>query len=168
MEVNHLRRTIHRVPRGSHPPDRPGGLTLPLRPSASHHRQRIPVRQLSEDYIVPDNLGQHPGPAAIHPKSNTWQGALAAMIDTVVTMLESSLTRDQALWLKFDCARPPCHKNLAGYVSFGWVHGLAPVLGAIWDMDLQFFQTPPAKIPENHMMTWATRLETTFHPYTSG
>ena len=57
VEVNHLRRTIHRVPRGSSPPDRPGGLTLPLRPSASHHRQRIPVRQLSEDYLVPDNLG---------------------------------------------------------------------------------------------------------------
>ena len=49
VEVNHLRRTIHRVPRGSHPPDRPGGLTLPLRPSASHHCQRILVRQLSVD-----------------------------------------------------------------------------------------------------------------------
>ena len=48
-------------------PDRPGGLTLPLRPSASHHRQRIPVRQLSEDYIVPDNLGQHPGPGLVTP-----------------------------------------------------------------------------------------------------
>ena len=67
VEVNHLRRTIHRVPRGSHPPDRPGGLTLPLRPSASHHRQRIPARQLSEDYLVPDNLGQHPGPGLVTP-----------------------------------------------------------------------------------------------------
>ena len=70
VEVNHLRRTIHRVPRGSHPPDRPGGLTLPLRPSASHHRQRIPVRQLSEDYLVPDNLGQHPGPGLVTPYLN--------------------------------------------------------------------------------------------------
>ena len=70
VEVNHLRRTIHRVPRGSHPPDRPSGLTLPLRPSASHHRQRIPVRQLSEDYIVPDNLGQHPGPGLVTPYLN--------------------------------------------------------------------------------------------------
>ena len=70
VEVNHLRRTIHRVPRGSHPPDRPGGLTLPLRPSASHHRQRIPARQLSEDYLVPDNLGQHPGPGLVTPYLN--------------------------------------------------------------------------------------------------
>ena len=70
VEANHLRRTIHRVPRGSHPPDRPGGLTLPLRPSASHHRQRIPVRQLSEDYLVPDNLGQHPGPGLVTPYLN--------------------------------------------------------------------------------------------------
>ena len=70
VEVNHLRRTIHRVPRGSHPPDRPGGLTLPLWPSASHHRQRIPARQLSEDYLVPDNLGQHPGPGLVTPYLN--------------------------------------------------------------------------------------------------
>ena len=65
VEINHLHRTINRVPRGSHPPDRPSGLTLPLRPSASHHRQRIPVRQLSEDYSVPGNLGQHPGPGLV-------------------------------------------------------------------------------------------------------
>ena len=70
VEVNHLRRTIHRVPRGSHPPDRPGGLTLALRPSASLHRQRIPVRQLSEDYLVPDNLGRHPGPGLVTPYLN--------------------------------------------------------------------------------------------------
>ena len=113
VEVNHLRRTIHRLPRGSHPPDRPGGLTLPLRPSASHHRQRIPFRQLSEDYLVPDNLGQHPGTGLVTPYLNRREAhskhmPQASMLYWVAKSSRASLLRCSRLCFFLQKMTPIC------------------------------------------------------------